>query len=104
MGIRLDKTNILIVCKSYLAGKQHQTSSHQLSQRAKERLKLIHLDVEEPVTPSSARGARYWLTFTDDYTRGTWIYFMKKKSKALQKFQEFTTWIQRQAGQNIKCF
>ena len=29
---------------------------------------------------------------------------MKKKSEALQKLQEFTTWIQQQAGQNIKCF
>ena len=103
-GICLDKTNILTVCKSCLARKQYQTPSDQLLQRAKEHLKLIFLDVGEPVTPPSAGRASYWLTFTDDYTQGTWIYFMKEKSKALQKFQEFTTGIQRQAGQNVKRF
>ena len=58
-GIRLDKTNILTVCKSCLAGKQHRTPSHQPSQRVKERLKLIHSDVGGLVTPSSAGRARY---------------------------------------------
>ena len=29
---------------------------------------------------------------------------MKEKSEALQKLQEFTTWIQEQAGQNVKRF
>ena len=58
-GIRLDKTNIPTVCKSCFAGKQHRTPSHQPSQRAKERLKLIHLDGGGPVTPPSAGGACY---------------------------------------------
>ena len=58
-GIHLDKTNILTVCKSCLARKQHRTPSHQPPQRAKERLKLIYLDVKGLITPSSARGARY---------------------------------------------
>ena len=65
--ICLDKTNILTVCKSCLARKQHQTPSHQPPPRAKERLELIHSDVGGPVTPSNAGRARYWLTFTDDY-------------------------------------
>ena len=103
-GICLDKTNIPTVCKSCLARKQHRTPSHQPSQRAKKRLELIYLDVGGPGTPPSAGGAPYWLTFTDDYTQGTWIYFMKKKSEALQKLQEFTTWIQQQADQNVKRF
>ena len=102
--MRLNKTNIFTVCKSCLAKKQHRTLSHQPPQRAKECLELIHLDVGGPVTPPSAGRARYWLTFTDDYTQKTWIYFMKKKSKALQKLQKFTTWIQQQAGQNVKLF
>ena len=29
---------------------------------------------------------------------------MKEKFKALQKLQEFITWVQRQAGQNVKRF
>ena len=63
-GIHLDKTNILTVCKSCLAQKQYWTPSYQLPQKAKVRLELIFLDVGGPVTPTSAGGARYWLTFT----------------------------------------
>ena len=65
-GIRLDKTNILTVCKSSLARKQHWTPSHQPPQRAKERLKLIHSDDGGLVTSTSVERARYWLKFTDD--------------------------------------
>ena len=68
IGIRLDKTNILTICKSCLAKKQHRTPSHEPSQKAKECFELIHLNVGRPVNPPSAGGARYWLTFTDNYT------------------------------------
>ena len=91
--ICLDQTNASTVCEPCLARKQHWTPSHQAPQRAMERLELIHSDVGGPVTLTSARGARYWLTFTDDFTQGTWIYFMKEKSKSLQKLQESVTWI-----------
>ena len=40
-----------------------------LQQKAKERLELIYLNVGEPVTSSSVGGARYWLTFIDDYAQ-----------------------------------
>ena len=64
-----------------------------------ERLELIHMDVGGTVTPTSARGACYWLTFTDDFTSGTWNYFKKEKSKALMKLQDdFVTWIEQQAN------
>ena len=56
-----------------------------------EQLELIHLDIREPVMPTSAGGARYWLTFIDDFTRGMWIYFINKKSESLQKLQKFIT-------------
>ena len=66
-------------------------------------LKLIHSDVGGPVTPTSAGGARYWLTFTNDFTHRTWIYFMKEKYESLHKLQEFVAWIQRQSNQKVKC-
>ena len=56
-----------------------------------EHLEFIHSDVGGPVTPTSAGGARYRLTFTNDFTQETWIYFMKEKSESLQKLQEFVT-------------
>ena len=89
--ICLNQTNAPTVCQPCLAEKQHQTQSHQAPQRAMEYLELIHSEVGEPVMLTSAGGARYWLTFTNDFTQGTWIYFIKEKSKSIQKLQEFVT-------------
>jgi len=38
---------------------------------------------------SSVGGNRYFVTFTDDYTRYTAVYFMAKKSEVLKYFKEF---------------
>lgn len=34
-------------------------------------------------------GVLYFRTFTDDYSRKTWIYFLKNKSETLEKFGVF---------------
>jgi len=34
-------------------------------------------------------GSRYFITFTDDYSRYCKIYFLKKRSEALEKFKEY---------------
>jgi len=38
---------------------------------------------------SSVGGNRYFVTFTDDYTRYTAVYFMAEKSEVLKYFKEF---------------
>ena len=72
--------------------------------RATERLGLIHTDLGGPVTPTSAGGARYWLTFTNDFTCIAWIYFLKVKGKASAKLQAFTKWIELQTNHKVKRF
>ena len=42
-------------------------------------LGLIHLDICESMSTKSLSGAEYFLTFTDDHSRKTWIYFLKTK-------------------------
>ena len=41
--------------------------------------------------------------FVDDYSRKTWIYFMKAKSETFAKFQEFKTFIEKQMGMHIRA-
>ena len=52
-------------------------------------LTLIHLDVCEPFSVHARGGYEYFITFTDDYSRYGYVYLMKKKSEALDKFKEF---------------
>ena len=50
-----------------------------------------------------ARGRyRYFLTFTDDLRRHGYIYLMKHKSKAFEKFKEFQSEVENHCNKKIK--
>ena len=69
--------------------------------RTTRRLELVHSDVWGPTDPPSFSGNRWFVTFTDDYTRCTRVYFMKYKSEVLQKFQEFEATAVGDSGERI---
>lgn len=45
---------------------------------------------------SSIGGARYYVTFIDDYSRKLFVYFMRNKSEALDKFKEFKNLVENE--------
>ena len=62
-------------------------SSH--NERAKAIMELVHTDLVGPIEPPAREGFRYAISFVDDYSSATFVYFLKKKSdapKALSKF------------------
>ena len=63
---------------------------------------LIHLDVCGPFSVHARGSFEYFITFTDDYSRYKYVYLMKKKSKALDKFKEFKAESKKQLGRHIK--
>ncbi|KAK8518050.1 hypothetical protein V6N12_033042 [Hibiscus sabdariffa] len=53
---------------------------------------------------TQARGGyQYFITFTDDFSRYGYIYLMRHKSEALEKFKEFKNEVQNQHGKSIKA-
>lgn len=50
------------------------------------KIKLIHLDLCGLVSPPSNNQIRYFISFIDDFSRKTWIYFLIEKSEAFKKF------------------
>ena len=40
---------------------------------------LINSDVFGPVLVPSLGGSLYYFSFVDDFSRNTWLYFLKKK-------------------------
>jgi len=52
-------------------------------------------------TPSVA-GNQYFLTFIDDFTRKTWVYFLNNKSEGFENFRNFKALVENQSGQHIK--
>ena len=63
---------------------------------------LIHSDLCGPMTAPSLGGFLY-VILIDDYSRKTWIYFMKDRSETFAKFQEFKTFIEKQTGMHIRA-
>ncbi|GAU31928.1 hypothetical protein TSUD_271130, partial [Trifolium subterraneum] len=58
-----------------------------------------------PLNPISNGGNRYFITFTDDFSRKTWIYFLKEKSSALDTFKMFKLMVEKESGcaiQNLR--
>ena len=49
-------------------------------------LQLVHLDISGMMPMNSLGGYSYYLTLTNDYSRKTWIYFLKKKDEVFSWF------------------
>ena len=54
------------------------------------------------MTVQSFSGYSYYVTFIDDYSRKTWIYFLKAKSEVFERFREFRTLVENQTGKKIR--
>lgn len=70
--------------------------------RATEILQIIHSDICGPMECKSIGGARYFLLFIDDFTRMTFIYFLKYKSETLTCFKEFKSMVENFQNRKIK--
>ncbi|XP_021979499.1 uncharacterized protein LOC110875609 [Helianthus annuus] len=66
-------------------------------------LELGHSDVFGPVKQASVKGLRYMVTFIDDFSRFTWVYFLKEKSEILEEFKLFKVEAERLTGNHVKC-
>ena len=92
------------VCSSCQLGKHARTKMPKsTSHQAFKILELVHSDVCRPFKVNSLGGHRYFVTFIDDYSRKTWVYFLSHKSQVLSKFQHFVQLMRTTTGkQNIK--
>nr|GFA77554.1 Gag-Pol polyprotein [Tanacetum cinerariifolium] len=49
---------------------------------SRQRLHLLHMDLCGPMRISSINGKRYILVIVDDYSRYTWVHFLRSKDEA----------------------
>ena len=69
---------------------------------ANDLLELIHSDVCGPMNIDSVGGSRYFVTFTDDYSRYTAVYMIKHKSQVIEKFKEFVLFAEKLTRKSVK--
>ena len=84
-------------------------SKHMTSDKSKflslseNKSRNVHMDLCGPSIKEGTRGERYFMLFIDDYSRLTWVSFLKEKSKALEKFKIFKALIENQIGKRLKA-
>ena len=65
-------------------------------------LELVHSDVASPFLVLSFGKARYVLTFIDDFSRYTWVFFLIHKSELFDNFIILKAQVEKQFGKAIK--
>lgn len=89
-------------CKGCTVAKAHRTAIPKISEtRSTYPLELVHTDVLGPIEVPSLGGARYVITFIDDFTKWITHYPMKHKSQALQCFKHFKTHAEKHVMQPL---
>ncbi|GKF18700.1 retrovirus-related pol polyprotein from transposon TNT 1-94, partial [Tanacetum coccineum] len=80
------------LCSACALGKIKKTS-HQLKAEDtnQEKLYLLHMDLCGPMHMASINGKRYILVIVDDYSRFTWVGFLKTKDEAPAAIIKYTS-------------
>ena len=66
-------------------------------------LDVVHSDVWGPAQTATFVGCRYYVTFIDDFSRYTWIFLMRQKSKVFTHFQKFKNEVLKTTGRLVRC-
>ena len=91
------------ICEGCALGKHHRHSFPEgKAWRATKPFELIHSDLCGPMKTTSLGGNQYFLTFIDDFSRKTWIYFLKEKSEVFYYFKIFKALVEKQSGFMLK--
>jgi hypothetical protein len=89
-------------CEHCVYGKQNQVRFPFGAMRAEGILQLVHSDVFGPVLVPSLGKYVYHVSFIDEFSRNTWIYFLGNKFELFDRFKEFKALVENQTEKRIK--
>ena len=103
-GFDFDSQKQISFCEACTEGKHHRSSFPAGGgTRAEETLDLVHTDVCGKLSPRSACGAEYFVTFVDDKSLYVWLYVLKSKGEVFSKFCEWKALVERSTGRKLKA-
>ncbi|GJW81455.1 zinc finger, CCHC-type containing protein [Tanacetum coccineum] len=76
-------------CVSCISGKMTRKPFSHKTKKVKDVLGLIHTDVCGTLRHVSNKGASYFVTFTDDYSRYGYVYLLKHKHEVFETFKDY---------------
>ncbi|KAH9769620.1 hypothetical protein KPL71_012083 [Citrus sinensis] len=97
-----DQISPLQLCEKCVFGKATRQRFNPGKQETKNTMDYIYSDLWGPSQVSSHGGARYFITFIDDFSRKVWVYVLKQKNEALEKFKDWLTLMENQTERRVK--
>nr|GEU68089.1 integrase, catalytic region, zinc finger, CCHC-type, peptidase aspartic, catalytic [Tanacetum cinerariifolium] len=95
-GLSKFKYNKYHLCSACEQWKSKKASlSSKLVPSTESKLELLHMDLCGPMRVASINGKKYILVMFDDYSRYTWVYFLRTKDEAKDMIIDFVNQIQR---------
>jgi hypothetical protein len=104
-GIRLkDSPELFTHCSScvYAKAQRQPIPDVHKGPRATEYGAEVHSDVWGPSKVATLAGCRYYVSFTDDFTRKTHLYLLKNKSEVIGVYRDYEAWCRAQRNAPIK--
>jgi hypothetical protein len=89
-------------CEHCVYGKQNRVRFPSGAMREEGILQLVHNDVFGPMPIPSLGKYVYYVSFINDLSRNTWIYFLRNKSEVFDMFKEFNSPVENQTEKIIK--
>nr|GEY88830.1 retrovirus-related Pol polyprotein from transposon TNT 1-94 [Tanacetum cinerariifolium] len=94
LKLKFEKDHLCSACAMGKSTKKsHKPKSEDTNQ---EKLYLLHMDLCGPMRVESVNGKKYILVIVDDYSRFTWVKFLRSKDEALDFIINFLKMIQVQ--------
>jgi transposase InsO family protein len=99
---RISKPNNF-VCESCQMGKLTRAQFKSKSFTSSEKpLQIVHMDLCGPSRKEGTGGECYFMLVIDDFSRLTWVSFLREKSDVFQKFKKFKVLDDNQPGRKLK--
>ena len=92
----------LPVYESWLEGKMFRWAFTAKGHKAKEQVEFVHFYLCGPMNIQARGGFEYFITFIDDYSRYGYIYLMRHKFEAFEKFKEYRAETEKRLNKCIK--
>ncbi|GJT68201.1 putative ribonuclease H-like domain-containing protein [Tanacetum coccineum] len=90
-------------CVACQKGKQHKASCKAKSVSSiNHTLQLLHMDLFGPTSVRSLNHKTYCLVITDDFSRFSWVFFLRTKDETSAILKDFIRQIENQLNQKVK--
>jgi len=90
-------------CEAYILTKTVRVVNKKAPERATAPLQRIHSDFWGPYSVPTLEGNTYMLTFTNDYTRKSWVYLTKSRGQLCTIFLEYKARVELESRYKIKA-